>query len=141
MDVAVRVQAKVTGQRRSGVGDHGLTLTLSSGTVDAGEFLDAVVTSEVAAFAGRAEERSFLRLLTETELRADLDRGRVRTGGVEALPAVDVEAAVAEARLAFQDGLFKVFVDEHEIEELTSPVPLGSDSTVLFLRLVPLAGG
>ncbi len=42
------------------------------------------------------------------------------------------------ALLAFDDGMFKVFVGDREIQGL---VEVTDGAAVLFLRLVPLAGG
>ena len=62
-------------------------------------------------------------------------------GGREEEPDVDPEQAVETALLAFQDGLYYVFVDEQQVTELDAPVPLRAASRLMFLRLVALAGG
>ena len=48
---------------------------------------------------------------------------------------------LVDAILAPADGLFKVFVDDVEIAAVDQLVNLHGTPTVLFLRLVPLAGG
>lgn len=141
MTVAVRVQVKITGQRRNPVGDHGLDLQLPAGPVVLSDFLTAVVHAEVADHERRAEERTLLRVLTPQALHAELETGRVLSGGADPSGPVDVDAAVETALLAFADGLFKVFVDDVEIADVDELVNLQGTPTVLFLRLVPLAGG
>jgi hypothetical protein len=116
--------------------------------VTARQIVEAAVTAEVAAYQARAGEASLVRVLTDRALRADLDQGAVRMSDGrmsdgrmgDRLPAepVDVTAAVETALLAFDDGIFKVFVGDREVE---GPVELPDGSAVLFLRLVPLAGG
>jgi len=59
---------------------------------------------------------------------------------VDAVP-VDAAAAVDAALLAFEDGLFKVFVAERELADDDDPVVLADGAQLLFLRLMPLAGG
>jgi hypothetical protein len=139
--VAVRVQAKVTGQRRNAVGDHTLDLHLPSGPVALSEFLVAVVRAEIANYEQRAEERTLLRVLTPESLARELMTGRVLAGGADAVAPVNVDEAVESALLAYADGLFKVFVDDVEAVSLDDVVNLQGTPTVLFLRLVPLAGG
>jgi hypothetical protein len=139
--VAVRVHARITGQRRTAVAEHPVTLDLPSGTTTASVFLEAVVRAEVSAYQARAEERTFFRVLTERSLEQGLESGRVLSGGQDPVGPVDVDAAVAEALLAFEDGFFKVFVGDDEVESLSQEVRLTGDVEVLFLRLVPLAGG
>ena len=148
MTVAVRVSATVTGHRRMGVREHDLVLALPPGQVTARQVIEASVTAEVAAFQARAEEASLVRVLTREGLARELAMGAVRTGGPQeedagdpAPVAVDVAAAVDAALLAFADGLFKVFVVDRELADDDAPVALTDGARLLFLRLMPLAGG
>jgi hypothetical protein len=147
--VAVRVSATVTGHRRRGVREHDLVLALPPGEVTARQLIEAAVAAEVTAFHARAEEASLVRVLTKKSLDADLARGAVRTGG----PADSAELGVGEpgqarladavdgALLAFGDGLFKVFVGDRELTDDGAALPVADGAALLFLRLVPLAGG
>ena len=149
MTVAVRVSATVTGHRRRGVREHDLVLALPPGEVTARQLIEAAVAAEVTAFQARAEEASLVRVLTKKSLDADLAHGAVRTGG----PADSVELAGGEpgqvrladavdgALLAFGDGLFKVFVGDRELTDDGAALPVADGAALLFLRLVPLAGG
>jgi hypothetical protein len=144
--VAVRVSATVTGHRRRGVREHELVLDLPREQVTARQLIEAAVTAEVAAFQARADEASLVRVLTEKALLADLERGAVRTGGAHEAQAqeaasVDVADAVDAAPLAFGDGLFKVFVGDRELTDDAVAVSVADGAALLFLRLVPLAGG
>ena len=129
--VAVKVRVKVTGQRRRGDGVHDLELPLATGPVGAKQLIEAAVTAEVEAYEARADDATFLRVLTEQSLAADLARGAVRLGDVERPQPVDVRGAVATALLAFEDGIFKVFVGEEELDA-TSQVDLADGAEVLF---------
>lgn len=138
--VAVRVRAAVTGHRRHGVQEHELALALPPGPVSARQIIEAAVAAEVAAHQARAEEAGLVRVLTEQSLLDDLGQGAVRMGDVGPAAPVDLTAAVEAALLAFGDGFFKVFVGDREVEG-SEPVDLTDGAAVLFLRLVPLAGG
>jgi hypothetical protein len=145
MTVAVRVSATVTGHRRRGVREHELVLELPAGPISARRLIEAAVTAEVAAHQARAEEASLVRVLTEKSLLDDLARGVVRVGGPQeeglGAPApVQVSTAVETALLAFQDGIFKVFVGDDELTD-DADVEVADGAALLFLRLVPLAGG
>lgn len=140
MAVAVRVRATVTGHRRRGVQEHDLALALPPGPVSARRLIEAAVVAEVAAFEARAEEASLVRVLTERSLLGDLERGAVRLGDAGRAGSVDLAGAVETALAAFDDGIFKVFVGDREVDG-SAPVDLADGASVLFLRLVPLAGG
>jgi len=148
--VAVRVSATVTGHRRRGVREHDLVLALPPGAVTAPQLIEAAVAAEVAAFHARAEEASLVRVLTTKSLDADLALGAVRTGGPRddaehddaGKPAtVNTAEAVTAALLAFDDGLFKVFVGDRELAGDGPALPVTDGTALLFLRLVALAGG
>jgi hypothetical protein len=164
--VAVRVSATVTGQRRLKVHEHDLVLALPPGQVTARQLITAAVAAEVAAFQARAEEASLVQVLTREGLARALASGAVRTGGPQgtvvdvtvadatvvdvtvlddtvpgAATPVDAGAAVDAALLAFADGLFKVFVADRELAADDTPVALADGAQLLFLRLMPLAGG
>lgn len=140
MTVAVRVRAMVTGRLRPGWSPRELELALASGDIHADDLVSAAVAAEVAAHEQRADQAVLVRILTARSLAQDLERGAVRTGERERQQEVEVEAAVRAAVLAFHDGLFKVFVGEEELEP-GGRTRLDEGTEVLFLRLVPLAGG
>jgi hypothetical protein len=146
--VAVRVSATVTGHRRRGVREHDLVLALPPGEVTARQLIEAAVAAEVSAFQARAEEATLIRVLTKESLDADLASGAVRSVGPrdDATAAgepgqVNLADAVEAALLAFCDGLFKVFVGERELTDDGAALPVADGAALLFLRLVPLAGG
>ncbi len=62
-------------------------------------------------------------------------------GRIEEEPDADPSAAVAAALLAFEDGLYYVFVDNEHRTSLDDEIRLRTESRVTFLRLVALAGG
>jgi hypothetical protein len=152
-----------------GVRDHELVLALPPGQVTARQVIEASVTAEVAAYQARAEEASLVRVLTGEGLARELATGVVRTGGpqdtvdvaagdpapVDPVPVdpvpidpvsvdpvpIDTGAAIDAALLAFADGLFKVFVADRELTDDDAPVVLADGAQLLFLRLMPLAGG
>ena len=141
MTVAVRVSATVTGHRRHGVREHDLVLDLPAEQVTARQLIEAAVAAEVGAYRARAEEASLVRVLTQKALLVDLERGAVRTGEAQDAVSVDEADAVDTALLAFGDGLFKVFVGDHELTDDATGTSIADGAALLFLRLVPLAGG
>lgn len=100
-----------------------------------------VVRTEVAAFTDRERQRRLTRILTPAEVQQGLAAGKVDPGGREKGSLVDPHAAVTTALDAFEEGRYVVFVDDRQIESLDEPVPVGADTRLRFLQLVPLAGG
>jgi hypothetical protein len=142
MATAFKVEAAVPGRKRAGTSEHPLDLDLPvDRPVPLRAVVEAVVRAEVDAFRRRSEEQRFVHVLTERALADGLAAGVVRSGGSEAATDVDPDQAVATALLAYEDGLYKVIVDDEPVDSLDAPVQLHAGSRLLFLRLVALAGG
>lgn len=143
MQQTIKLEAQVLGQRHGGLRAREVELRDLATPLTLDGLIRGVVIAEIAAFHTRSMEREFVRLLTEPELREEASTGKVRTGpGFDDAPTdVDENEAVEAALLAFTDGLFMVVVDEHEMTDLGQEVTLQELSSVLFIRLVALAGG
>lgn len=142
MATAVRVEAAVVGRKAAGTAEHPVDVDVAVGPVLLRTLVEAVVRAEVKGFRARAEERTFLRVLTEESLAEGLAVGAVRSGDqAEETNEVDPDAAVATALLAHGDGLYRVLVDDEPVDDLDAVVEVRTDTRLLFLRLVALAGG
>lgn len=104
------------------------------------DVLSALVRDEVAAYNAR-QQSATLRFLTSRALTAAAEIGKVTFAPQVSGRAVDAEDAIAVALQAFDDGLYYVFVDDVQIEQLTTRLTLQPNSTLLLLRLTALAGG
>nr|RIY07901.1 hypothetical protein D3W47_08210 [Deinococcus sp. RM] len=82
-----------------------------------------------------------LRVLTERELADAALTGRVTIAPQDRAATVTPEDAARTALIAFRDGLYYVFLDDEQLTDLSAPVTLRPDSTLLLLRLTALAGG
>lgn len=100
-----------------------------------------VVVNEVDAFKKRQHDRKVVRILTERQMEEGLAKGKVDSGGRDLHQDVDAETAVANALLAFEDGLYLVILDGEEQRELDREVFIHAESHLVFVRLVMLAGG
>ena len=135
----MKVEAKITGQRRRLAEPLVIEAPQAPGTL--ADLIETVVRAEVEAFHLRQTGNQMLRVLTEHDIAEGVATGRITSGGSELDQAVDPAAAVATALEAFRDGLYFVFVDDRQIESLEDPVAVTDDSSMMFVRLVPLAGG
>lgn len=134
------VEAKVLGRRGSGIEPREIAYAPSA-PVSVRELIDHVVRDEVAAFADRERQRRFIHVLTASQIDAGVSAGKVDPGGRSAEAPVAPGRAVATALQAFEDGLFYVFVDGKQREELDDLVEVSSQTMLRFVRLAPLAGG
>ena len=103
--------------------------------------LTQLVHHEVAAYHERQNSVGILRVLTEQEIEGGSTTGKISVAPQERGATVTPEDATQTALTAFKDGLYYVFLDDQQIEDLNQPLKLRPDSTLLLLRLTALAGG
>ena len=148
----ITVEAKVLGQRKPAICGWQVALPAlpAADRADAGgylrlrDLLAGIVRQDVLAFRQRQEERRLVRVLSPAGIQQAAATGKIDMGGPRELQAqseVDDDAAVAVALQAFEDGLYFVFLDGQQQEDLDAEVRLRPASTLTFIRLVALAGG
>ena len=115
--------------------------TLPDGPQTLRSLLTHLVHQEVAAYQERQESVGLLRVLTERELTDGAASGKISVAPQERSGTVTPEDATQTALTAYGDGLYYVFVDDQQIEDLDTALTLRPDSTLLLLRLTALAGG
>ena len=103
--------------------------------------LEDLVRQEVERFNDRQEHQTLLHVLSERQLADAAVRGKVMSGGREEAQRANVDEAIHVALRAFRDGLYFVFLDERQLEDLDEDLTITNASTLLLLRLTPLAGG
>ena len=105
------------------------------------DLLTQIVLAEVGEFAVCQSQRRIMQILSPAEIRLGVEQGKVDSGGSDVEQVVDPDRAVETALQAFTDGLYFVFLDEQQQENLDTTVTLQPHSELLFLRLVALVGG
>ena len=149
---AITVEAKVVGRRQPLVSGWRVPLpeppagedARGDGALRLRDLLAAIVRQEVAGFRQRQEERRLTRVLSPDAIQRGAVAGKIDMGGSREARTgdeVDEDAAVAVALQAFEDGLYFVFLDGRQHDDLDAPVWPCPDSTLTFIRLVALAGG
>lgn len=104
------------------------------------DFLTEVVKENVRAFTERQQHSSLLSYLTPDQVNEQGEAGKVGFGIVHDDRTADESSAIEAALLAFEDGLYKVFIQEQEIEHLDDAVQLDDGDDVAFIRFTMLAG-
>lgn len=100
----------------------------------------------VAAYNAREDKGQIIPHLTKQEIVERASAGKVAFG-LRGGSAADPEAAVKNALQCFEDGIFRVFADDEELETLEQEIPWkpedadGNEKIVFtFVRLTMLTG-
>lgn len=105
------------------------------------QLLEVLVSHELASYEERRVRSRTLWVLTPGDVARGVETGRFgrESRAVPAAPPLDV--ALVRAIEAFTDGLYFVFLDDIQVEDLDAVLRIESDSRLRLVRLVALAGG
>jgi|SRR5271157_1782507 len=145
MAIILTLEAKVLGQKRPLFTDWRIELPPiwehGGDRRKLRDLITSIVVEEVNGFQKRQEERKLARVLSRQEIKQGAEKGKVDSGERYPGQPVNVDEAITTALQAFEDGLYYVFIDDVQQTSLDSEVYLKSESKVVFIRLVALAGG
>ncbi|MEH7612010.1 hypothetical protein, partial [Gottfriedia acidiceleris] len=82
----------------------------------------------------------FLPYLTQDEINMKSTVGKIGFNEINNDTNANVKEAISTALLAFQDGLFKVFLNDNEIESLQENIDLHENDEFTFIKLTMLSG-
>lgn len=116
-----------------------IALTRTSLTLQ--DLLTEVVERQVEQFNTRQQDQQLLQVLTPAAYSKGIEQGKIISGGQEHQQVADVQEAIEVAIQAFKDGLYYVFLEEEQLEDLNQPLQIAENTRILFVRLVPLIGG
>lgn len=104
------------------------------------ELIEQCVKSEVKRYNEKREEIKLMSFLSPKDIQEQSETGKIGFGDLENRELAQVDEAIANALLAFEDGLFVVFVDDEEIKSFEQSIALKPDSVIAFIRLTFLTG-
>ena len=134
----VFVQVKSAGKRRAALEKR--AYELPEGIVTLKDLIAAVVDTEVSAYNSKRMDTVVTHFLTEEELEGDARRGKIGFGRMASGQKADCEKARAAALQAYEDGLFRVFVNGDEQSSLEAEAAVSEGDTLTFVRLAFLSG-
>jgi len=138
MEISVAV--KQLGKRKPSIAQQMLEVPQLSSPCQLKDVLKAIVSQQVEAFNERITQPNIVPFLLSAEIQDALIDGKVSFGDTYNKQTVSVEKAQDNALLAYKDGLFKVFLNEDEICELTQEFSFTPHDVFTFIRLTFLSG-
>ena len=78
--------------------------------------------------------------LSDSEIAAQAEEGRIRFAENYGENHDTLAKAMERPKQAFDDGLFRVFINDKEVTEWDAPIILCQGAEVVFLRLTMLTG-
>jgi len=140
------ISTRILGKRKPLLSDFSIEPPLDQSGGGGGdqtlrELIEHIVRAQVNQYNNQKQAQRFDRVLGVQEIQEGLLRGKLDPASKSNIQEADAEEAVGVALLAFEDGLYKVIIDETERVSLDEVVRVTADTNIVFLRLVFLAGG
>ena len=135
MQIYIRVKA--AGKRRDVL--EKLPAKLPEGIDTAQKLITAIVQQRVREYNEKAVDAGYLKFLTQKEFEAGEAIGKIGFNDKKNENIQDEEKAVQNAIECFNDGIYRILINETEAADLGS-IDLHEGDTITFIRLVMLAG-
>lgn len=132
------IYVKQLGKRRSVIDQKAITLNPAPQTT--GELIASIVALQVQEYNKRLNESDLLNYLTDEHLKEKALTGKIDFGVNYNGMSADTEKAVRNALLSFEDGIFRVFINDTELVSTEEAICLEEGATLTFVRLTMLAG-
>lgn len=135
----VKINLKQIGERRQRIAPIDFEYTPVPRTLQ--ELITQTVAVCVKEFNQRVREGTgSARPISKAESEAMAQLGKIAFGISYGNREQDIDQAVAFALQSFEDGLYRVFLNDTELEELSGELHWGENDSLTFIRLTMLAG-
>lgn len=134
----IKVNIKQIGKKKNSIQEVSYDIPFAPHCV--GELIEGVVTSCVETYNQRLESSEILRCLTMKEIEDRASSGKVSFGVNYGEKKAELQPAVENALQSFEDGIYRIFIDDRSVEELDEKILIDENSSLTFVRLVMLAG-
>jgi len=104
------------------------------------DLLIEFVTINVKEFNEGLTENDVVPYLTDEKINDLSDAGKISFGVDYNGKKQDLEKAIENALQSYEDGIYRIFVNDEEVGALNDSINLSEDDIITFVRLTMLAG-
>lgn len=139
----IKVTVKQLGKKHPVLSEQKIDIAYDDSNISLENLLKLIVQQQVEAFNAKSfelEDEDYTKIPTDNYLNILTDTGKVGFESIYNLKKADVQKAQENAIQAFEDGMFAVFYNDEQFEDLTQTINLDLQHTFTFIRLTFLAG-
>ena len=137
----IKVNMKSMGKRKQTVKPVVYDLPLEAGnTFTVRQLVTELTRAGVEDYNRRHQEPEILKCLTKENIEDQAERGKISFGVIYGEKEADFQKAADNAIQCFEDGIYRVFLDEKPLESLDEEIQVTKESTFTFVRLAMLTG-
>lgn len=132
------VNVKQAGSRKNYIRKE--EIILESVPLTLRELIKQVVTKNVKEFNENLKKERLVDYLTQDNIEIKAELGKVSFGNRYNDTKQNLNKALETAYLAYEDGIYKVFIGEDEAGVLDEPLEVKEDDILTFIKFTMLAG-
>ena len=132
------VNVKQIGKRKNKIDKKKYEISEKITTVK--ELLTEFVTININEFNNGFTENDIVPYLTDEKINDLSDAGKISFGVDYNEQKQDLEKAIENALQSYEDGIYRVFVNDEEMREIDCEINLKENDELTFVRLTLLAG-
>ena len=137
--MTLKVNIKQIGQRRQKVAPVDFELVKMPNTVR--ELIELTVEKCVNEYNERVRAGDTnVKPLSESDIRDMADIGKIAFGINYGEKEQDLGKAVENALQSYEDGIYRVFINDEQLEKLDDTINLSENDSLTFIRLTMLSG-
>ena len=139
----IKVTVKQLGKKHPVLSEQKIEIAYGDSNISLENLLELIVQHQVDAFNAKSfevEDEDYVKIPQDSYLNILTDTGKVGFGSIYNLKKADVRKAQEHAIQAFEDGMFVVFYNDEQLEDLTQTIDLSLQHSFTFIRLTFLAG-
>lgn len=139
----IKVTVKQLGRKHPVLSEQKIEIAYEDFNITLEDLLKLIVQQQVEAFNAKSfelEDEDYAKIPQDNYLNILTDTGKVGFGSIYNLKKADVDKAQENAIQAFEDGMFAVFYNDEQLEDLSQAIDLNLSHSFTFIRLTFLAG-
>lgn len=136
--MTIKVNIKQLGKKRSKIAEVPFVLENTPSTV--GELIKEAVHTCVLEYNERVKKGEDAEPLSSDEISEMSEIGKIAFGINYGGKTADEKTAFENALQSYEDGLYRIFIGENELGELSDSISLSENDSVTFIRLTMLTG-
>jgi len=105
------------------------------------ELIKAIVAKNVKEFNKKLKKERLIDYLTKEQIENSAELGKVSFGNIYNNSNQSLNKALEEAYLAYEDGIYKVFIGDNETGFLDEPLDIKDEDVLTFIKFTMLSGG
>ena len=137
----IKVNIKSMAKRRHSVEPVVYDLPLGGeGTFTVRQLVTELTRAGVEDYNRRLEQPEILKCLTRENIEDQAQSGKVSFGVIYWEKEADFQKAADNAIQCFEDGIYRIFLDDKPLESLVEEIRVTEENTFTFVRLTMLTG-